>query len=166
MNDKIKSLEELRMIRLQAQKAGEKIVWTNGCYDLLHAGHVLYLQQAKQLGHYLIVGLNSDRSIRATKGPLRPIVNQNERAVVISALECVDYVIVFDQDSPIEIIQDLKPDIYAKGGDYTLETINQPERRVVESYGGDIALLPGLEGSSTTTIITKILRAYEDIVQR
>ncbi|MBN1481837.1 D-glycero-beta-D-manno-heptose 1-phosphate adenylyltransferase [candidate division KSB1 bacterium] len=166
MSGKIKSLEDLRAIRLNAKNAEKKIVWTNGCYDILHAGHVLYLQRAKRLGHYLIVGLNSDRSIRATKGPLRPIVNQNERAIVLSALECVDYIIIFDQDSPIEIIKDLKPDIYAKGGDYTLETINQPERRVVESYGGDIVILPGLKGSSTTTIITKILRAYEDTVRR
>jgi D-beta-D-heptose 7-phosphate kinase/D-beta-D-heptose 1-phosphate adenosyltransferase len=160
MEEKVKTLQELKRIRVEAKKAGQKVVWTNGCYDIVHAGHALYLQRAKNLGDLLIVGLNSDRSIRATKGPQRPIVQQKERAIVLSALACVDFVIIFDQDSPIELIKDLQPDIYAKGGDYTIDTINQPERRIVEGFGGEIALLPGVEGSSTTAIINKILKAY------
>jgi len=160
MTTKIKTLEELVIIRDEARKAGKRVVWTNGCYDILHAGHVLYLQKARQQGDLLFVGLNSDASIRLTKGPLRPVVHQDERAVVISALACVDYVIIFDQDSPVNIIRTLEPDVYAKGGDYTIDTINQVERRVVENYGGEIALLPGIAGSSTTAVINKILRAY------
>ncbi|MBN1560335.1 D-glycero-beta-D-manno-heptose 1-phosphate adenylyltransferase [candidate division KSB1 bacterium] len=162
MSDKIKTVSELQHIRSSARISKKRVVWTNGCYDILHAGHVLYLQRAKECGDILIVGLNSDNSIRATKGQLRPIVPEAERAIVISALACVDHVIIFDQDSPIEIIATLQPDIYAKGGDYTIETINQAERRMVESYGGEIALLPGIAGNSTTAVINKILRAYRD----
>lgn len=160
MKEKIKSLEELLRIREKARKAGKRIVWTNGCYDILHAGHVMYLEKARRLGDFLFVGLNSDHSINSTKGPLRPIVQEDERATVISALSCVDYVIIFHEDTPINIIRALKPDIYAKGGDYTIDTIDQTERRLVESYGGEIALLPGVEGNSTTAVINKILRAY------
>lgn len=160
MNKKIKTLDELLQIRQKAKLDNQKVVWTNGCYDILHAGHVLYLERSKALGDILVVGLNSDRSISAIKGPLRPVVNENERAIVMSALACVDVVIIFDQDSPIDIIKQLQPDIYAKGGDYTIETINQPERRAVEAYGGEIALLPGVEGSSTTAVIERILKAY------
>ncbi len=162
MNDKIKTLQELLAIRDDARKAGKRVVWTNGCYDILHAGHVLYLEKARRLRDLLFVGLNSDASIRLTKGPLRPIVHEDERAIVISALSCVDYVIIFQEDSPVSIIQSLEPDVYAKGGDYTIDTINQEERRVVESYGGEIALLPGIAGNSTTAVINKILRAYND----
>jgi len=160
MNEKIKSLEELMLIREKARDEGRRVVWTNGCYDILHAGHVLYLEKARRLGDLLFVGLNSDLSIRSSKGPLRPIVLEDERAIVISALSCVDYVIIFHEDSPVNIIRALKPDIYAKGGDYTIDTIDQGERRLVESYGGEIALLPGVEGNSTTAVINRILRAY------
>lgn len=160
MIEKLKGLDELLAIRNEARQQNKRVVWTNGCYDILHAGHVLYLQKARQLGDLLIVGLNSDESIRMTKGPLRPIVAQNERAIVISALACVDYVIIFNEDSPVNIISALQPDVYAKGGDYTLDTINQVERHLVENYGGEIALLPGIAGSSTTAVINKILRAY------
>ena len=121
MNDKIVELQQI----CEAAKAAKKlVVWTNGCYDILHAGHVLYLQRAKEQGDILLVGLNSDNSIRATKGPLRPIVREDERAIVISALACVDYVTIFDQESPINIIKALRPDIYAKGGD-TSKTLYQ-----------------------------------------
>ncbi len=162
MNDKIKTLKELLAIRQEAKEAGKRVVWTNGCYDILHAGHVLYLEKAKRLGDLLFVGLNSDASIRSTKGPLRPIVHEDERAIVISALSCVDYVVIFQEDSPVNIIKSLEPDVYAKGGDYTIDTINQQERRVVENYGGEIALLPGVAGNSTTAVINKILRAYNE----
>jgi D-beta-D-heptose 7-phosphate kinase/D-beta-D-heptose 1-phosphate adenosyltransferase len=159
---KIKTVPQLQRIRHIAKVQKKRVVWTNGCYDILHAGHVLYLQRAKECGDILVVGLNSDNSIRATKGRLRPIVPEEERAIVISALACVDYVVIFDQDSPIDIIQMLQPDIYAKGGDYTIDTINQVERHAVESYGGEIVLLPGIAGNSTTAVINKILRAYRD----
>ncbi len=164
MSEKVKNLDELLKIRRDAREQNLRVVWTNGCYDILHAGHVTYLQKSKQLADLLIVGLNSDRSIRATKGPLRPIVDENERAIVISALACVDYVIIFQEDSPLNIIEKLKPDIYAKGGDYTIDTINQEERRLVESYGGEIALIPGVEGNSTTAVINRILRAYGSVM--
>ena len=162
MNEKIKSIRELVAIRKDAKAAGKKVVWTNGCYDILHAGHVLYLEKTRQQGDLLVVGLNSDESIRSTKGPLRPIVDEDERAIVISALSCVDYVIIFQEDSPVNIIQTLEPDVYAKGGDYTIDTINQVERGVVENYGGEIVLLPGVAGSSTTAVINRILRAYKE----
>lgn len=150
----------MRKIRETARRNGKKTVWTNGCYDILHAGHVLYLQKARSLGDLLIVGLNSDASVRLSKGPNRPIINEQERAIVLSALSCVDHLVLFNDESPIEMIRDLEPDIYAKGGDYTIDTINQPERRVVEAYGGGIALLPGVEGMSTTAVIDRIIKAY------
>ena len=160
MKSKIISLPELKDLCTRLQRNHKRIVWTNGCYDILHAGHVLYLQKAKETGDVLIVGLNSDESIRAVKGPTRPIVSQGERAIVMAALECVDYVIIFPETSPYSIIETLQPDVYAKGGDYTLDTINQQERRLVEGYGGEIALLPGVAGSSTTAVINKILQTH------
>jgi len=160
MKSKIISLPELKDLCTRLQRNHKRIVWTNGCYDILHAGHVLYLQKAKETGDVLIVGLNSDESIRAVKGPTRPIVSQGERAIVMAALECVDYVIIFHETSPYSIIETLQPDVYAKGGDYTLDTINQQERRLVEGYGGEIALLPGVAGSSTTAVINKILQTH------
>ena len=165
MNDahtKIIDLPTLRHISEQAKSEKKKVVWTNGCYDILHAGHVRYLQSAKSCGDILVVGVNSDRSIRAVKGEQRPIVNEKQRAIVLAALTCVDYIIIFDADSPVGIIQEIQPDVYAKGGDYTIETINQQERRLVESYGGDIALIPGVEGLSTTEIIGRIVKSYSN----
>jgi D-beta-D-heptose 7-phosphate kinase / D-beta-D-heptose 1-phosphate adenosyltransferase len=158
--EKIKTLVELQQIRSAAQRAGKKVVWTNGCYDILHAGHVLYLQAAKRQGDILILGLNSDASVQKTKGPKRPIVSEEERAIVLDGLSCVDYIIIFNDDSPLELIAALQPDVYAKGGDYTIDTINQDERWLVESYGGRIALLPGVPGMSTTAVIDKVLQAY------
>ena len=140
--------------KLQAQ--GKRVVWTNGCFDIVHVGHITYLQRAAKLGDVLVVGLNSDASVRALKGEGRPIIGEDERALVLSALECVDYVTVFEENSPRAIIEEIRPDIYAKGGDYTLDTIDQDERRVVEGYGGEIAILPMVEGRSTTSIIGKI----------
>jgi D-beta-D-heptose 7-phosphate kinase/D-beta-D-heptose 1-phosphate adenosyltransferase len=160
--EKVVSLDTLRDIVLRAQHAGHRVVWTNGCYDLVHAGHILYLERARALGDILVVGLNSDRSVRLSKGAGRPIVTETQRAKLISSLNVVDYVIVFDDESPRDIIRELKPDIYAKGGDYTVDTINQDERHIVEEYGGEIALLPGVEGMSTTHLIEKILKTYRD----
>ena len=153
---KIVLLDELMRIRSEMQKNHLKLVWTNGCYDILHAGHVTYLQRARAAGDALVVGLNSDTSIKKVKGPGRPIIPQDQRAVVLAALECVNYIIIFTEPSPVKIIAELRPDIYAKGGDYTVDTVNQPERRLVESYGGRILLIPGVDGMSTTEIIRRI----------
>jgi len=158
--NKIVSLSQLNSIVREAQSQGKRVVWTNGCYDLVHAGHILYLEKARALGDLLVLGLNSDASVRLSKGANRPIVNQEQRAQLMSALSCVDFVIIFDDQSPVKIIGQLKPDIYAKGGDYSIDTINQDERSLVESYGGRIMLLPGVEGMSTTHLIEKILANY------
>jgi D-beta-D-heptose 7-phosphate kinase / D-beta-D-heptose 1-phosphate adenosyltransferase len=161
IENKVIALKELQKIVDDAKAKSKRVVWTNGCYDLLHAGHVRYLLKARACGDILVVGLNSDASVRMSKGPGRPIVKEQERALVMSALSCVDYVIIFDDKSPLKMIDCLRPDVYAKGGDYTIDTINQEERRLVEGYGGEIALLPGVEGRSTTDLIEKILRVYE-----
>lgn len=153
---KLKTLPQLKKIVQQLKEQGKKIVWTNGCFDILHVGHITYLMQARKEGDVLIVGLNSDRSVRQIKGPDRPVINERNRALVLSALECVDYIVLFDEKSPLPIIKQLRPDVYAKGGDYTIDTLVQPERRFVESYGGRIALIPGVEGYSTTEIIHKV----------
>ncbi|MDZ7374325.1 MAG: D-glycero-beta-D-manno-heptose 1-phosphate adenylyltransferase [candidate division KSB1 bacterium] len=158
--EKIVSRDRLRQIVAEARRQGQRVVWTNGCFDLLHVGHILYLEKAKQLGDLLIVGINSDASVRATKGPGRPIVHENQRARLLASLSCTDYVLIFDEPSPKEIIAELRPDVYVKGGDYTLDTINQEERRIVEGYGGQIALLPGVEGMSTSELIRRVLAAY------
>jgi D-beta-D-heptose 7-phosphate kinase/D-beta-D-heptose 1-phosphate adenosyltransferase len=146
----------LKDIVAALREAGKKVVWTNGCFDIVHVGHITYLQKAASLGDVLVVGLNSDESVRNVKGPGRPIVPEEERAVVLAALECVGYVVLFSEPSPMPYLDALQPDVYAKGGDYTLETIVQEERRLVESYGGSIAIIPGVEGRSTTKIIARI----------
>lgn len=153
---KTRSLEELAPLIKRLQAEGQKIVWTNGCFDILHAGHVTYLIRAAREGDVLVVGMNSDTSVRNVKGSGRPIVPETERALILSALECVDHVVIFSDPSPLPIIEVIKPDVYAKGGDYTLDTINQEERRLVEAYGGRIALIPGVEGLSTTALIERI----------
>jgi len=161
-SDKVVSAVRLKQIVQNARKADKKVVWTNGCYDLMHAGHIIYLEKARAVGDLLVVGLNSDKSVQLSKGKARPIVPQELRARVLSALSCVDYVVLFEDMSPYAIIEYLQPDIYAKGGDYTIDTIDQDERRLVEGYGGDIALFPGVEGMSTTVLIQKILKIYRD----
>lgn len=153
---KLKSIDELKAEMERLHSEGKTVVWTNGCFDILHLGHISYLQRAAALGDVLVVGLNSDASVRKLKGPDRPIINEMDRAFVLSALECVGFVTIFADETPLEVIKALKPHIYAKGGDYTLDTIVQPERRAVESYGGKIAILPAVEGRSTTMIIARI----------
>jgi D-beta-D-heptose 7-phosphate kinase / D-beta-D-heptose 1-phosphate adenosyltransferase len=160
--DKLMSMEKLKAAIQKEQAAGKKIVWTNGCYDIMHVGHILYLEKARALGDALVVGLNSDASVKKSKGPNRPIIEENQRAKLLTSLICVDYVVMFDDQSPIRLIGELEPDIYAKGGDYTIDTINQEERRLVESYGGEISLLPGIDGMSTSHIIDRILDVYTD----
>lgn len=153
---KLKTIVELRTIVEQARLQGKRIVWTNGCFDILHAGHILYLQRARGEGDLLVVGLNSDESVRQNKGAGRPVVPEQERALILSALACVDYVTIFGEADTVSILKELRPDVYAKGGDYTLQTINQDERRVVESYGGAIAIVPGTESHSTSRLIDRI----------
>ncbi|NUM52487.1 MAG: D-glycero-beta-D-manno-heptose 1-phosphate adenylyltransferase [Candidatus Hydrogenedentes bacterium] len=155
---KLKPLDELKAELERLRAEGKRVVWTNGCFDILHVGHISYLQRAAALGDVLVVGLNSDASVRKLKGPDRPIIDEMERAFVLSALECVGLVTIFNDESPLDLIKQLKPDIYAKGGDYTIDTIVQPERRAVESYGGKIAILPAVAGRSTTSIISRIAR--------
>lgn len=154
--DKLKTLEQLQAIMKRLKREGKRVVWTNGCFDILHVGHILYLQEARNQGDIMVVGLNSDASVSENKGPERPVVCERDRAQVLSALECVDYVIIFDEKTPMPLLEALQPTVYAKGGDYTLDTIVQEERTLVESYGGAIAIIPGRAGQSTTCIINKI----------
>jgi len=158
LRDKIKNLEELKKIIDFHKKEGKKTVFTNGCFDLIHIGHIRYLQEGKKLGDVLIVALNSDRSIRSIKDPPRPIIPQEERAEIVSALESVDYLTIFDQDDPLEIITFIKPDILVKGGDWDLHTI--VGRDVVKSYGGEVHSIPLVPGISTTQIINTIASSY------
>lgn len=156
---KVKSLVELKPIVQRIQREGKTVVWTNGCFDILHAGHVTYLIEAARQGDVLIVGLNSDASVREVKGPGRPINAEAERALVLSALECIDYITIFSDASPLPLLEELRPGVYAKGGDYALDTIHQEERRLVEGYGGTICIVPGVQGLSTTEIINRMGRS-------
>jgi len=157
---KIKTPELLKSLLSGEKQKGKRVVFTNGCFDLLHVGHVRYLQAARQLGDLLILGLNSDDSIRRLKGPGRPLIGQDERAHILAALNCIDYVVVFDQDTPLELISCLHPDILVKGGDYTADGV--VGRDLVESYGGRVELINFVDGKSTTNIINKILESYKD----
>lgn len=134
---------------------GERVVATNGCFDLLHLGHVRYLAQARALGDVLFVAVNSDRSTRALKGPGRPLVPAEERAEVLAALRSVDYVVIFDEDTAEGVMAALRPDVYVKGGDYTLDRL--AEARVVQAYGGEVRLLPFVAGRSTSGLIARIV---------
>jgi D-beta-D-heptose 7-phosphate kinase/D-beta-D-heptose 1-phosphate adenosyltransferase len=149
--------QELIRERERLRHAGRTVVFTNGCFDLLHPGHVRYLAQARALGDALIVALNSDRSVRALKGAGRPILNARERAEVIAALATVDYVTVFDEETPRELIAALLPDVLVKGGDWPIEQI--VGREEVEAAGGQVLSLAYLEGASTTDIIERILQS-------
>lgn len=150
----ILSLDELQLERELLRRAGRIVVFTNGCFDLLHPGHVRYLQQARSLGDALIVALNSDRAVRALKGDARPILNQDERAEVMAALGCVDYVTIFDDVSPQAVIAAILPDVLVKGGDWGLDQIIGREE--VEAAGGRVLNLPFVEGCSTSEIIERI----------
>lgn len=132
----------------------QKIVFTNGCFDVLHFGHVHYLLQAKELGDVLVVGLNSDDSVRRLKGPSRPINGEKERAFVLAALACIDYVVVFEEDTPKELIETVRPDVLVKGGDYALDQIVGAD--FVTRNGGSVTTLPFVEGFSSTRIIEQL----------
>ncbi|MBW6485918.1 MAG: D-glycero-beta-D-manno-heptose 1-phosphate adenylyltransferase [Syntrophobacterales bacterium] len=154
----ILSREELRETVERLRKKGGKIVFTNGCFDILHAGHVRYLKQAKAAGDILVLGLNSDSSVRKIKGEKRPIVPQEERAEVVASLRSVDYVTIFEETTPLKLIELLKPDVLVKGADWSEKDI--AGRDSVLSWGGRIELIPVVEGASTTNIIGKICLAY------
>ena len=151
---KICSLGALQQKRKKWAKEGKKVVFTNGCFDLLHRGHVEYLAQARALGDVLIVGLNSDSSVRRIKGGGRPFVPQEDRAIVLASLAVVDYVVIFEEDTPYRLIQSLKPDVLVKGGDYKKEEV--VGRDVVEQAGGRVVILPYVEGRSTSALIQRI----------
>jgi len=157
---KLKSLEVLATIVAREKERGRKVVFTNGCFDLLHAGHVKYLQKARSFGDLLVLGLNSDASVRRLKGANRPLIGEEERAHLLAALDCIDYVVLFDEDTPLGLIEAIRPDVLVKGGDYTREGVVGHE--VVESYGGRVELVEFVDGKSTTNIIEKILQRYGD----
>jgi rfaE bifunctional protein nucleotidyltransferase chain/domain len=157
------SLEEMARIRADMRACGQRCVLTNGCFDLLHRGHVVYLQSARALGDALVIGLNSDASMRAFKGPGRPLVSQDDRAMVLAALACVDYVVLFDEPTAEQLVATLEPDVYVKGGDYARGQATGkllPEAEVARDHGGDVVVLPYLPGYSTTALIETILARY------
>jgi len=153
MTSKLYSRRVLSRLAGQLRRRGKQIVFTNGCFDILHAGHVQYLRKAKQFGDLLIVGLNSDRSTRKLKGPGRPINPEKDRAQVLGALSCVDYVSIFDEDTPLELIKTVKPHVLVKGADWPLHSI--AGRREMLSWGGRVRRIRLLKGRSTTGILKK-----------
>jgi D-glycero-beta-D-manno-heptose 1-phosphate adenylyltransferase len=155
---KIIPLEQLPAWRAQRRAQNQKLVATNGCFDILHLGHVTYLQDARNLGDALLVGLTSDAEVRKLKGPERPLNNEQDRAALLAALQSVTAVSLFPQPDARHFLSLCQPDIYVKGGDYTLDTINQDERRFLEQLGVRIVILPGVPGKSTTTLLQKITR--------
>jgi rfaE bifunctional protein nucleotidyltransferase chain/domain len=159
MSGKILSLDELRLERARLRAAGRRLVFTNGCFDILHVGHVRYLSAARALGDALLVAINSDRSVRELKGAGRPVTSEQERAEMLAALRAVDYVTVFDDLSPRALIAEVLPDILVKGGDYRLDEIHGREE--VEAAGGRVLSLPFVEGASTSSIIERIKDSLE-----
>ena len=153
---KIKTATELAVLRAQIDAVGGRLVFTNGCFDLLHVGHVRYLQAARALGAALVVAVNGDESVRILKGDGRPINGEEERAEVLGALACVDFVTIFQTDRVTELVRALRPHVYAKGGDYTAETLNAEEVAALREAGSDIRILPLVPGKSTTDTIRKL----------
>jgi D-beta-D-heptose 7-phosphate kinase/D-beta-D-heptose 1-phosphate adenosyltransferase len=157
---KIAALESARILVKSWQSSGQTVVFTNGCYDLLHPGHIHLLHQSRELGNRLIVGLNTDASVRRLKGNTRPILAERDRATLLSALGCVDLVVLFDEDTPLQLIRALKPDILVKGEDYCLDQV--VGREDVESYGGRVCRVSLLQGYSTTQIAERISSTQRD----
>jgi rfaE bifunctional protein nucleotidyltransferase chain/domain len=160
MDEKILSQDRAAQVRARLRAEGRRLVFTNGCFDLLHVGHVRYLRQARSLGDALIVAINSDRAVRELKGAGRPVMPVDERAEVLAALEAVSYVTVFDELSPRRLIAKLLPDVLVKGGDYALPEIHGREE--VEAAGGRVVALPFVEGASTTDIVKRIKDVNRD----
>ena len=149
--------EDLRALIDTIHHAGKTVVTTNGCFDILHVGHVRYLEKTKTFGDCLIVLLNSDKSVKSIKGPSRPVNNEMDRAEILSALRCVDYVVLFDEDSPRNLLDEMKPDVYTKGADYTMETL--PEADIMKKNGTRVEFIDFVEGKSTTKTIEKMKEA-------
>ena len=156
--EKIVAWEKLPEWRAAMRARGKKLVVTNGCFDLLHLGHVTYLENARRHGDALLIGVNGDDAVRDLKGPGRPVNSERDRAAVLAALESVDGVCVFADKTATKFLAAARPDVYVKGGDYTLETLNQDERRTVEQAGGRIVIIPFVPGKSTTALLQKIAR--------
>lgn len=152
--EKIVARQNLEELADKLRKTGKTLVTTNGCFDILHVGHTRILQQAKALGDVLVVGINSDASVRALKGESRPINNENDRAEMLAALACVDYVTVFGEGTPVEFLKLVKPNVHVKGADYKPE--NLAETPIVESFGGRVEILALVPGKSTTNVVSKI----------
>ena len=158
MKRKLKNHDELRQIVQDLRAAGKRVVFTNGCFDIIHTGHVRYLNVAKGYGDVLVVAINSDDSVQRLKGPKRPIMTQEERAEVLAALGMVDYVTVFEEDDPHHVIAELMPDVLVKGGDWAVEQIIG--RDIVEANGGKVYSIPYIEGASTTGVIERVIERY------
>jgi rfaE bifunctional protein nucleotidyltransferase chain/domain len=156
--EKILSWEALKNEVQRRRGEGQKIAFTNGCFDILHVGHVRYLREARKTGDLIILALNSDASVRAIKGDKRPLVPQHERAEVAASLEAVDYVVLFDETTPLKLIEYLRPDCLVKGGDWKEEAVVGSD--AVRSWGGKVFLIPVVEGASTTNIVDKVLHVY------
>lgn len=153
--ENLKTLEELKEIVEQVRKEGKTIVTTNGCFDIIHKGHIYILQKMAELGDVFIVGLNSDESVRKFKGYPRPFNNEKDRAFVVGGIKGVDYVVIFNEDNPLELLKELKPNVHVKGGAGICERIQQ-ERELVESYGGEMVLLELVDGYSSSDLIERI----------
>ncbi len=158
MANKIVEREVLKETVQSLKKGGKKIVFTNGCFELLHVGHVQYLQAARAEGDILVVGVNSDHSVRRIKGPRRPVVPENERAEVLASLACVDFISLFDEPDPLAMISSVLPDVLVKGADWAEDAIVGKD--IVEAHGGRVVRIPLTQGASTTSIIEKILANY------
>jgi rfaE bifunctional protein nucleotidyltransferase chain/domain len=156
---KVRTLDDLIALRASWSRAGKTLVWTSGCFDLLHVGHIRSFRDARALGDILIVGINSDASVHSIKDDSRPIVNQGDRAELIAALEMVDYVTIFDESTPVAALSRLQPDIHCKGAEYADGTRPMPERETVLGYGGQIRFLPFHPGRSTTELIERIVNS-------
>jgi D-beta-D-heptose 7-phosphate kinase/D-beta-D-heptose 1-phosphate adenosyltransferase len=159
-NNKILTLKELKSVLNFLRNEGKKVVFTNGCFDILHTGHIKYLEKAREYGDLLVLGLNDDHSVRRLKGPKRPLIAQDERAHILAALHCIDYIVLFSELTPENLIKEIKPDILVKGGDYRPEEV--VGKKIVESYGGRVEIVPFVEGYSTTDIVKKIVEKYRD----
>ena len=158
MPGKVVKLAELKKLRARWRRAGKKVVFTNGCFDLVHLGHVSYLQKARALGDYLVVGLNTDRSVRKIKGEKRPILPEQERAQILAAFWFVDFVVLFGEDTPAKLISELVPDVLIKGADWSVDKIVGAD--VVLAHGGKVKTIKLTQGKSPTNIIEEVLKLY------
>ena len=154
IDPKLLDPSELAKLGERLRAEDRRVVFTNGCFDVLHVGHLRYLRQARAEGDVLVVGINTDAGVRRLKGPARPFVPEDERAELLAGLECVDYVTLFDEPTPVETIAALRPHVHVKGGDYSPEQL--PEAEIVRSYGGEVRIMPLVPGRSTTDLVRRI----------